>query len=410
MPTDSIKSVILINDTASVTGGAAMVAIEEAKGLAALGKHVTFFAPCGPVDESLLLAGVYVVCLDQKDVLEDPDRLAAMRRGLWNSKAAQALDALVKDADPTSTILHAHSFSRALSPAFGPIFTGSRVPHVYTMHEYFLACPNGGFYDYQREEICTRKPLGAACLIRNCDSRSRWHKGWRVIRQTALWGPGRLPRGLKHIIYLSQTQLSAIQRHLPEAADLHYLPNPVSFDDSEPRIEAEKNAVFLYVGRLAKEKGCVDLARAAQSANMPVVFVGSGSEEGAIRAANPDAEITGWLPAAEVVAWMRRARALVLPSLWYETFGLVAADALSRGLPVIVGAWNAAAEQVCDQQTGFVYARRDELTTCLQSMTAQRAAECSKQAFAARTEYGLSPTDHVRALMEIYRHAQQEER
>ncbi|MCX7672257.1 MAG: glycosyltransferase [Thiobacillaceae bacterium] len=140
------EHIIIINDVAHVNGGAAKVCIEEAKALAIRGLQVTFFAPCGPVDDDLRAAGVEVICLDQRDVIDEPHRLRALTRGLWNATAARALAAVVTKADRRRTLLHAHSFSRALSPAFGPVFTRSGLAHVYTMHEYFLACPNGGFF------------------------------------------------------------------------------------------------------------------------------------------------------------------------------------------------------------------------------------------------------------------------
>ena len=400
-----IEHIIIAIDGASINGGAAKVAIDEAKGLAAAGRRVTFFAPCGPIDPGLVEAGIDVVCLHQPDILEDPDRLAAMRRGLWNGAAARALAKLVAEADPKRSIVHAHSFTRALSPAFGPVLTNGKLPHVYTMHEFFLACPNGGFFDYQRQEICTRRALGLDCLTTNCDARQPVHKLWRVARQAVLWSAGRLPRGLRDVIYLSQTQLSAMQPYLPPSARLHCLPNPIALDLEAQRIRAEENELFLFVGRLSPEKGGVDFARAAKAAGVKAVFLGTGPEEAAIRAANPEAELVGWVSPAEVAQWMSRARALVFPSLWYETFGLVACEALSKGVPVIVAGWNAAAEQIEHDVTGLIYQQRDELAPMLKRMDRNTALRLSQIAFDRRASYGLSVGQHVDELIEIYQKA-----
>jgi hypothetical protein len=174
-----IDTVIIAIDVAAINGGAAKVAIEEAKGLAAIGRRVIYFAASGPVDPGLTAAGVEVVCLDQPDIVDDPNRWAAMRRGLWNGTAARRLSEIVARVDPARSILHGHGFSRGLSPAIGPVLTGAPMPHVFTMHDYFLACPNGGFFDYPRQEICTRRALGPACLTTHCDARHPAHKAWR---------------------------------------------------------------------------------------------------------------------------------------------------------------------------------------------------------------------------------------
>ncbi|WDQ17493.1 glycosyltransferase family 4 protein [Rhodopirellula sp. P2] len=398
-----IEHVILVTDHAYINGGVSKVAIDEAKGLAVTGRRVTYFAAIGPVDESLKQAGVEVVCLNQPDISEDKNRAAAMLRGLWNREVASVLTRLIEDADPDHTILHGHSFSRGLSPAFGPAFVSGKLPHVYTMHEYFLACPNGGFYDYQRQEICKRRGMGVRCLCTNCDSRHGAHKIFRVARHAILQGMGRLPRALRDIVYISQTQLEVMRPYLPKAATLHHLANPIAIDPTAGRTKAEDNDVFLYVGRLSPEKGCVDFAKAARDAGVRAVFLGKGSQEDAIRQENPNAELLGWVNTDEVTHWMSQARALVFPSLWYEGQPLVSMEALSKGLPVIVANWNAAAEQIEHEKTGLIYTEREKLTDVLKQLTPAFAKELSINAYNNREAYGNSVKDHVDSLLNIYR-------
>lgn len=348
-----LENVIVVNDQAHINGGQAKVAIETAKGLSERGLNVTFFAAVGPVDQSLEASGVRVVCLNQKDILSEPNRIKALTKGIWNASAAKALKALLSEFDPKNSVVHCHGYAKALSPSIGPVITNGPIPHVYTMHEYFLACPNGGFYDYQKNEICTRKALGASCLTTNCDVRHPAHKAWRVARQAATWAFGNMPRGLKDIIYISETQKRAMMPYIPKTARLHHVPNPVSISD-KPKVNIAENDIFLFVGRLNPEKGGLLFARAAKEAGVKAVFVGDGPEREAIQEANPEAVITGWVTPDEVDAWFDKARCLVFPSLWYETFGLVAYEALARGVPVICGEWNAAAEVIESVSSGTV--------------------------------------------------------
>ena len=349
----TLKHVVIVNDHAHINGGQAKVAIESAIALKQAGLGVTFFSACGPVDDRLAGAAVEVVCLGQNDILAEPDRLLAARRGIWNTAASRALARVLAQHDPATTIVYCHGFAKALSPAIGPVITKGPLGHVYTMHEYFLACPNGGFYDYRHQALCTRRPLGVSCLTTNCDVRKRSHKVWRVVRQAVSWGPGNLPRGLRDIIYLSQTQRRAIENYLPASARLHYLPNPMP-EEKRDRVKVEDNDAFLFIGRLNPEKGVLLFARAAQQAGLRSVFVGDGPESEAIRKANPAAEITGWLNPQEVDNWLGQARCLVFPSLWYECNPLVPLETLSRGVPVICGSWTAAAENIQSGKNGYV--------------------------------------------------------
>lgn len=391
------SQVILVSDFANVNGGQAKVAIDSARLLAEDGVSVTFFAATGTPDPALEHANIRLVHLGQHDILSNPSRTKAMARGIWNRAAARALRAELERYDPATSVVHAHGYAKALSPAIGPILARGPLPSVYTMHEYFLACPNGGFYDFQKNKICTRRALSPACLTTNCDVRHPAHKAWRVARQVATWGPGQMPRGFRDVIYISQTQRRAMAPYLDEETRLHHVPNPIDLPEGPP-VDARGNDIFLFVGRLNPEKGGLIFAKAAKRAGVKAVFVGDGAEASAIRAANPEAVITGWQTPAEVQGWLAKARALVFPSLWYETFGLVPFEAMARGVPAICGRWNAAAEGVDEGKTGWLYDRPevDDLAEVL------RQANEAPISMAPAPGLGVTPVAHLARLKEVY--------
>lgn len=346
--------IVIVSDFACVNGGQAKVAIDSACLLAQSGHDVIFFAAAGPAAPQLTHPRIKVILLDQQDILSEPDRWVASMRGLWNAGAARALKSLLDGLDPATTVLHCHSLAKAMSAAIGPLLTDGPIRCVYTMHDYFLACPNGGFYDYQKQEICTRKALGVSCLTTHCDVRQRSHKAWRVVRQAITWGPGKLPRGLKDIIYISKTQRRVIEPYLSDKTRLHHVPNPIAKSDLPPA-DTAANDIFLFVGAFAPQKGAVMFARAARELGVKAVFVGQGSDEEAIRLANPAAEIVSWQTPEQVQVWLGRAKALVFPSLWYEGQPLVPLEAMARGVPVVCGDWSAAIESIQDGVNGIVY-------------------------------------------------------
>lgn len=396
---DRLRGVIVVSDFANINGGQAKVAIDSARLLAESGLDVTFFAGGGEPDAALDHPGIRVVALGQNDILSDPNRLRAMSRGIWNAGAARALRKEIARHDPACTVLHAHGYAKVLSPSIGPILTDGPLPAVYTMHEYFLACPNGGFYDYQKGEICTRHALGASCLATNCDVRRPAHKAWRVARQVATWGPGRMPRGLRDVIYISETQRRVMAPYLSARTRLHHVPNPVDLPDPPP-VDTAANDIFLFVGRLNREKGGLMFAEAAKAAGVKAVFVGDGPDAKAIRTTNPEAVITGWQTPAQVQEWLSRARALVFPSLWYEGQPLVPMEAIARGVPVICGSWSAATEVVLEGKTGWLYDRPDEeaLAGALRAAIVDGMAVDRVVAMA-----NFSPAEHLRRLTEVYK-------
>jgi glycosyltransferase involved in cell wall biosynthesis len=150
-----------------------------------------------------------------------------------------------------------------------------------------------------------------------------------------------------------------MRAHLPSEASIHSLTGYVDAKKARPASPAE-NASFVYLGRLVREKGVRMLARCAAAEKLPVTFVGSGALEQEIMEANPNAVITGWRNPQQSREYLRQARALVFPSLWFETLGLVVLEAAAVGIPSIVPDTSAAREIVEDGVTGFHFRGGDE--------------------------------------------------
>jgi glycosyltransferase involved in cell wall biosynthesis len=248
--------------------------------------------------------------------------------------------------------VHVHGFTKVLSASVVKAAIDSGHPVVLTLHDYFAACPNGGFFNYQTNEICPLVPLSRKCVGTHCDIRSYPQKLWRVSRTAVQKHHAALPSGIGHFISPSQTTGEILRPYLPHAARLHVIPNPVSGPELEA-VQPAGNDPFVFLGRLEPDKGPVVLAEAARRARVPVVFVGAGQEAEAVRRANPEAELTGWLPPEAAQARLRGARAVVNASLWYETQGLSVLEAASHGVPAVVSDRTVLKEAVADGDTGL---------------------------------------------------------
>jgi glycosyltransferase involved in cell wall biosynthesis len=393
----TVQSIIIVSDFACINGGQAKVAIDSARLLADEGFEVTFFAAVGPTAPLLIHPRIKVELLGQTDILSEPNRVRAMLSGIWNEKARRRLIEVLGRFDPKTSIVHCHGYAKALSPAIGPVLTNGPLRAVYTMHEYFLACPNGGFYDYQKNEICRRRALGVDCLTTNCDVRHPAHKAWRVVRQAVTRGPGRMPHGLRDVIYISETQRRVMAPYLSAGTRLHYVPNPIATPD-RTAVTASQNKTYLFVGRLNPEKGCVQFAQAARRAGVPCAFVCVGSEAEAIRRVNPDAALLGWKASSGVQEALAGARALVFPSLWYETFGLAPLEALALGVPVVAGRWSAATEFVEDGINGVLYDRPDVEALAQALRRVASLPDFDPTAVRAR----WAPKEHLTRLLQVY--------
>ncbi len=356
-----------------------------------------------PSTPGLAEAGIETVCLGQRDILDDASRLDAARRGIWNAAAAQALGETLARLPRLSTIVHVHGWAKALSPAIARPIQASRLPAAYTMHEYFLHCPNGGFYNFQKNEVCPLIPLSAACWATHCDSRNYPIKLWRNAR-LFIAARARFAETFSDIVLLSDLQEKVLQSCLPKGARIHRVTNPVEAEPlghkSDPR-----SGDFLFVGRLSPEKGPFLFAEAARRAGVTPVFIGDGSVAEKLRALFPQARLLGWRDPAEVRAAMRAARALVFPSLWHETFGLAAYEAAAMGTPAIVADGCAAREAVAHGVTGlwFRSGDADSLASAIRALLNDAViAEMSNRAYDAYWAGPATPARHVAETLAVY--------
>ncbi len=394
--------VVILAEFAAASGGAEKVAVDSARGLAEAGARVTFIqAVDGPVDALLDHPGLRRIALGLPDVWSLPAWRGAVT-GIWNGEAARrltaALDALPEPVD----CLHLHQWSRAFSPAVLPVLLAHPAPLVMTLHDYFLACPNGVYYRFDRAEPCGLPPMSAACLAAPCDPKSRLHKAVRVGRAAAL----RVAVGRKtlNVIHVCDASLARMAGMLADRPLRHHrIDNPVRVAASAPAEPARGDAVA-YVGRLTAEKGADLVAEAARRAGLPALFIGAGPLETSLRAQG--AEVIGWRSPAEVAAIVRaRARAVCAPSRWYETGPLTIYEALAQGIPAIASNRSGAAEKVRHGETGLVVEPEagvlDQAFRALEDDTL--VARLGRAAHAAYWQAPPTLAAHAEALLGLYR-------
>jgi glycosyltransferase involved in cell wall biosynthesis len=395
--------VVTIADFATPSGGSQAVALQSALGLATRGVSVDYLhAVDEPTDPRLAGSTVRLHGLAQQDVWDQP-ALKAARAGIWKGAAARGAEAVIRALPPEPTILHLHQWTRAFSPAIFSALLRSGRPLVVTLHDYFVACPNGVYYRFDREEPCGLMPLSAVCLAAPCDPRSHLHKAVRVLRtcatRLAIRGGG------FDIVHVSDKGRDTIAPFLPRDVRQHRIDNPVDIARGE-RADAGRGSAIAYVGRLTREKGADLVAAAAKEAGMPALFIGEGPAEADIRRLNPSAELLGWRSRDDVSALLRTtARAVAAPSRWFETGPLTIYEAMALGVPAVASSRSGAAEKVRDGETGFV-TEPDVASLAAVFCRLADPTLATRLGTAAYDRYWaapLSPEAHVDALLELYR-------
>jgi glycosyltransferase involved in cell wall biosynthesis len=398
-----LRSALILDNHCYPDGGASRVAIDEAVALSHRGVDVTFVGAMGPVCAELAQAPLKVVCLDQADLKQIGHNPGVALQGLWNRTAYRAAASLLSKLDPAHTIVHLHGYPQALtaSPVRCAVRRGFQV--VCTLHDFFSACPNGALFDYQLGAPCERPPLSFSCVKTNCDKRRYSHKLYRVARTLIQRRFGGLPGQVSNYILLSHRSGQLLQPYLPVGAKYYPLPNPIEVAPMPP-VNVAANRDILAIGRLDIEKGIVTLVEAARRANLTLSMVGEGPLR-AFAESSGVCRVTGWLPRQAVLQELERARCLVFPSLWYETYGLVVDEAAARGVPAIVSDISAAAERVGDGLTGWHARAGDaaDLARCLEIIRDDAAvARAGAVAYEHFWSEARARNGHADALLAIY--------
>jgi glycosyltransferase involved in cell wall biosynthesis len=160
-------------------------------------------------------------------------------------------------------------------------------------------------------------------------------------------------------VYIALTEFARgkfVQGGLP-AEKILVKPN---FLHPDPRLGEGKGGYALFVGRLSVEKGVDDLLEAWKMLGdrMPLKVVGDGPmADMVVQVAGrlKNVEYLGRQPREQVLALMKRAEVLIFPSVCYENFPLVVAEAFAVGLPIIASELGSLASLVDPGRTGLLF-------------------------------------------------------
>jgi len=236
----------------------------------------------------------------------------------------EALDAV--DVD----VIHFHNISLVGGP--GVLKMGRKAVRLMTAHEHWLICPMHLLWKYDR------KPCDGPDCTTCCLAGRRPPQAWR---QTDA-----INRGLRELDALVFPSRHALEEHRRRGigAPLVHLPYFLPDDwtegieDSEP--EPTARPYLAAAGRLVRMKGfqrLIPLMRLLPEVDLRIA--GTGPYEAKLRALAadvPNVHFEGLLGGQGLARLFHGARAVVVPSLFPETFGYVVLEAFAVRTPVIV--------------------------------------------------------------------------
>ena len=345
-----IKNVVVINDFDYIQGGASKIAIQNANVIARENKDINVYFFCGKHDDSTNLdKNIKVICLNQDENLKDKNRLRGIINGIYNKKAYRTLIKLLKSLNPDETIIHVHGWTKVLSSSVFKAAFKLKFKLVLTLHDYFSVCPNGALYNFKKGAICKKKPMSFSCMCCNCDSRNYFFKLYRILRQDVQ--NSILKGNLKNVITISDLSEKLFRKHLT-GVKYYRVYNPIDLPISDKTANGD---YYVYVGRIDQEKGVDAFCTCIEDLGLNGIVVGDGKEYNRLKDKYKSINFVGWKNKNDIIKYLSNSKALIFPSVWYETAGLTILEALSQGVPCYVRETTAGAEFIKEGENGCLF-------------------------------------------------------
>ena len=280
-------------------------------------------------------------------------------------------------------VVHFHNISLIGGPGVIEMCPAGAVK-VMTLHEHWLVCPTSLLWKFGREP-CEKRSC-TACTLHARRPPQLWRRGGRIGK--ALESLDRLLAPSRHTAEAHRARgitvpIEVLPYHVP--ANWHGLGGNIRPDiPDRPYVAA--------AGRLVAEKGFGPLIKAMRSVpEVDLVVAGGGPDEPELRRIARDAanvRFAGLLDPPGLGRLLAGARAVVVPSLFFETFGYVVAEAAAVGTPAIVHDRGALPGLIAAGGGWIVYRTERELVEAIRRVgtdPALRAELSDRAGEAART-------------------------
>lgn len=329
----------------------------------------------------------------------------------WNPAARTAMAERLRTERPD--VVHVHNTFPLLSPSILSACNAAGVPVVATLHNYTQICAPGTLY--RNGATCTecvgKLPLPAVrhgCYRDSAVATIPLAIG-QVVNKRA-WST------VSRFLCISDAQRRTLIANGMPADRLTVKYNFVE-DAGVRRTGAGEH--LLYLGRLTEEKGvrllmaAWDRVTASGGLGVPLVIAGAGplaDEVTAWASGRADVRFVGLQDKAGSRALTARAIAVVVPSRWLETFGLVVVEAMAAGVPAVVAGHSSLAELVRDGVTGLTHTPGDAASLATALGRIVRAPSSLGLAARERYEQEFTRSVGLTNLLANYRRVIEEDR
>ena len=350
-----MANLLSINNYYYRRGGAEVVFLEQNKIFEKLGWTVIPFSMKHAKNETTEWENYFVNEIEYGTDDEWHNKFINAFKIIYSWEAENKLESLIDTIKPD--VAHLHNIYHHLSPSILPVLKKNGVPTVMTLHDLKLLCPSylmlnasgvcekckGGHIYNVVTNKCMKQSLPLSSLI---FSETLVHRLSKIYK-----------KNIDTFILPSKFYLNKFIEWGWEPDRLIHIPNFVDVDLLKPNYQPGK--YFVFFGRLSKEKGVRTLIHAAHEANVELKIIGNGPLEDELKSlvSGLGANVTflGFQTGEALHKTIGNAKAVVLPSEWYENAPMSVMESYALGKPVIGANIGGIPELIREGETGITF-------------------------------------------------------
>lgn len=263
------------------------------------------------------------------------ERARKSAKAIYSREAQKKIDRLVEIAKPD--IAHGHNIYHHISPAILSRLKNAGIPTFLTLHDLKLSCP--AYRMITHDGICERCKGGRLWQVgvNRCMHDSLLLSIWVMVEAYLHQVLRSYEKNVDRFIVPSRFYIDKFEEWGWPRDHFVYIPNFV--DAAEIRPEYRPGKEYVYIGRLSNEKGLETFIRAAAISGVRIQIIGTGPEEVRLKSLAAElraqVEFPGYVSGEALFDRLRAARAIVLPSEWFENAPISVIEAYAAGKPVI---------------------------------------------------------------------------
>jgi glycosyltransferase involved in cell wall biosynthesis len=265
--------------------------------------------------------------------------VSAIPKSAYSKSSYDEIQVIIEREKPD--LAHVHNVFPLISPSIYHAIKSTSIPIVQTVHNFRFLCPNGLFFINDKPcEMCKRGNTSYA-ILKKCYRQSL---GLSALYAVSIGG-NRIAKTFDLVDqFIALTEFSArkmIESGLTIRNKIailgNFIPDPLPIPGSED----SREDYVVYIGRLSIEKGVRIILEAGKLlTSTKILVIGSGPDYSYLENII-DVEglgniyLLGPIHSEEKWEYLRKASAVIIPSICYETFSIAAIEAMSVGTPVI---------------------------------------------------------------------------